>query len=575
MSTFDIGIDINLQRLIETRILIQASSGAGKSFLMRKMMETFSGHIQQIVIDREGEFVTLREQFPLALLAVEGGDIPLNVHHAATYARKFMESQLSVIIDVSDLTPHDRQIFVRDFLQALMHLPKDLYHPLLMYIDEAQDFCPQDESALAGPAVIDMAVRGRKRDICIALGSQRVSKLHKDVTAELLNKVIGRTGQDIDQARAGKELDWRPMQYRDLRNLAPGEFYCFGPAFQEEVKKFKVAPVVTSHKRMGSGSMAPPTPKAIKSLIDALQDLPKEAEKELSTVEELKAELSRVIKEATGYKIELERPPSGKQDVRVPQLEDKIINLQSVVEAKNRHIEKLRLQVADAAQRVFDFSEKAAILQQELRNTANLEDVAVSELPISSPKREIIDSVKPLNPPSPPNRSNTRSPTIPAEEKPLGKCAKAILSFLAGYPGRDFTKAQIGVVTGYSVNSSGFLNSLSELTTKSLIIRGPRIKANPDARKAITEAIGKVEKQEFNPDTFKAKLGKCELEIYNILLGHPRSLFTKEQLAARTPSKYSPTSSGYLNSLSKLVTLELARRDTGMISLNPELLELL
>lgn len=60
------------------------------------------------------------------------------------------------------------------------------------------------------------------------------------------------------------------------------------------MKKFQVDPVVTTHKRMASGSVAPPTPKAIQSLISALQDLPEEAEKELETKEQLQAEVSRL-----------------------------------------------------------------------------------------------------------------------------------------------------------------------------------------------------------------------------------------------------------------------------------------
>ena len=62
---------INLPKLIKTRMVIEASSGGGKSYLMRKLMELFFGYVQQIVIDPEGEFASLREQFGFVLATAD------------------------------------------------------------------------------------------------------------------------------------------------------------------------------------------------------------------------------------------------------------------------------------------------------------------------------------------------------------------------------------------------------------------------------------------------------------------------------------------------------------------------
>ena len=53
---------IDLPRLLETRMLIQANSGGGKSWAIRRLLEQTAGHVQQLVIDPEGEFATLREK---------------------------------------------------------------------------------------------------------------------------------------------------------------------------------------------------------------------------------------------------------------------------------------------------------------------------------------------------------------------------------------------------------------------------------------------------------------------------------------------------------------------------------
>lgn len=39
MQKINIGFPIDLEKLIETRALIQANSGSGKSYLMRKLIE--------------------------------------------------------------------------------------------------------------------------------------------------------------------------------------------------------------------------------------------------------------------------------------------------------------------------------------------------------------------------------------------------------------------------------------------------------------------------------------------------------------------------------------------------------
>jgi DNA helicase HerA-like ATPase len=57
---------VDLDRLLDTRLLVQANSGAGKSWGLRRILEQTHGAVQQFVIDPEGEFPTLREKFDYA-----------------------------------------------------------------------------------------------------------------------------------------------------------------------------------------------------------------------------------------------------------------------------------------------------------------------------------------------------------------------------------------------------------------------------------------------------------------------------------------------------------------------------
>src|SRR5581483_5398910 len=238
---------MNLPTLIDTRLLVQANSGGGKSWLLRRLLEQSHGKVQQIVIDLEGEFSTLREKYDYILAAKEG-DTPADPRSASLLAKRLLELHVSAIIDLYELSHQERKHFVRLFLTAMINAPKALWHPCLVIIDEAHVFCPQAGESEAMEAIIDLATRGRKRGYCAVLATQRLSKLHKDAVAEMNNKLIGRTGLDIDRKRAAEELGFITKQDAlSLRNLTPGEFYAFGPAISESVEKVTIGPVKTRH----------------------------------------------------------------------------------------------------------------------------------------------------------------------------------------------------------------------------------------------------------------------------------------------------------------------------------------
>jgi len=57
------GVALDLTTLIETRLLVQANSGGGKSFALRRLLEQSHGKVQHLVIDMEVTFRTLRERY--------------------------------------------------------------------------------------------------------------------------------------------------------------------------------------------------------------------------------------------------------------------------------------------------------------------------------------------------------------------------------------------------------------------------------------------------------------------------------------------------------------------------------
>lgn len=253
------GAPIDLPRLLETRLLVQANSGGGKSWALRRVLEQTANSVQQLVIDPEGEFATLRERFDYIVCAAHDGDAVAHPRTAKLLARRLLETGVSAILDIYDLQAHERKSFVRQFCDALVDAPKTLWHPALIVLDEAHVYAPEAGSAESSGAVIDLATRGRKRGFCLVTATQRLSKLHKDVAAEMNNKLIGRTGLDVDVKRAAEELGMSKSDaMQTLRALDDGEWFAFGPALSRTILKLKVGAVVTTHPKAGQRLLAAP-----------------------------------------------------------------------------------------------------------------------------------------------------------------------------------------------------------------------------------------------------------------------------------------------------------------------------
>jgi hypothetical protein len=303
-------VKVDTFTLADTRGLVCASSGAGKSWLLRLICEQVAASIQTIVLDPEGEFPTLRERLDL-LIVSETGDLRADVRSAGLLARKLAETGVSAVVDIYDLPgkgdPWDkRRAFLAEFVTALMNLPKKSYHPMLVIVDEAHNFAPEDargENAnRSRSAIRSLMSAGRKRGFGGILATQRISKIDKDSIADARNVFIGGTTLDIDQKRAGDILGMNKAEYTSLRDLAPGEFYSFGPAIEGKgIIRFVSGKVETTHPKAGQRSsiVVPKASTQIEGIAKQFGDLPAIAEEEvknLATLQKENADLRRQLR---------------------------------------------------------------------------------------------------------------------------------------------------------------------------------------------------------------------------------------------------------------------------------------
>lgn len=266
-------IELDVEALISTNLCIQGNAGAGKSRTIRKINELAEGKAQRIVLDVEDEFHTLREASPRMVIAGPDGDCPANLANAAALAPFLLESGLDAIIQINTLGLEGRREFIALFLTALIALPRNLWHALLVTLDETHRYAPQAGKVASSDAVAALVSEGRKRGYTAVYATQRIAKIDKDATGDVNNWLMGRAGQSTDRERCADELGMRKTspEIRTMGRLAPGHFWGIGPAIAPEPVLFKVGNVKTTHLRSGQRPVpVPPGASELRAMMAKL-----------------------------------------------------------------------------------------------------------------------------------------------------------------------------------------------------------------------------------------------------------------------------------------------------------------
>ncbi len=285
---------IDVMRLLVSRALITSSSGGGKSYLLRRMLETLSAVFPLIVFDPEGEFASLREIVDLVLVGPDG-EVPADPTTAGMLCKHLVENRVSAVIDLSELTPSQRRDYIANFITTMLELPKKFWTPYIVSIDEIHEYAPNNKSEDECKKAIELLYsKGRKRGFCAIGATQRVANVSPNITAESKTRFIGQISYDNDLQRASDFLGWSKTDWPRLRDLSPpgheGQFFAVGPALCDRgVVMFRSDKVRTHHPRPGEGSTyTPPQPSAkLSGVLRDLRDLPTKVAEEKATLESL------------------------------------------------------------------------------------------------------------------------------------------------------------------------------------------------------------------------------------------------------------------------------------------------
>jgi hypothetical protein len=308
---------IDLEELLATRLLVQGNSGSGKSHLLRRLLEQSAGHVQQIVIDPEGDFVSLAEHY--GHLVLDAAECERDL---AVLASRVRAHRVSVVLNLENLEVDSQMRCAAHFLNALFEADRENWFPALVVVDEAQVFAPAAASDVSDEArrmslaaMTNLMCRGRKRGLAGVIATQRLAKLAKNVAAEASNFLMGRTFLDIDMARAADLLGMERRQAEAFRDLERGAFIGLGPAIARRPARMRIGAVETAD-RGGAPKLLPlpcsPDEATLQSLIfapvDSASPPPRMPEPRPERLQEL---LTRI-----------EHPPAGMIAAPPPELDD-------------------------------------------------------------------------------------------------------------------------------------------------------------------------------------------------------------------------------------------------------------
>lgn len=461
------------------------------------------------------------------VVAGENGDLPLTPQSAPDIVRAAMKENVSLVVDLYSmhLSKKDWRTIVEQSIRLLLYenKPCGLRH---IFIEEAAEFCPQrvqSEDGKVYAEVEKLARMGGNASLGYTLINQRPEEVNKAVLELCDCLFLHRQKGRHSLTALGKWLDVADTKNAEkvinsLPSLEQGQCWVWSQG---------------SH-----------TPELI--TIPEKKTVHPDRKNPLLTSAGVTSDVSTFV-DRMNKSLAASPPPEekGKKALRIIDQTD----WQKLLEERDNTIRLLKEQI-------------------EQQNAILLEiNMLVSIERFETDRKKLPEKRKPISP-------EVWDDPMTTATRPLTKCARAILTFLTAYD-REFSKVQVGISAGYSPRTSTFSNALGELAGRNFIIRGKGLRANRAEMDAIVETIGPIKKQKYSITTFMEKLSKCEREIYQVLLDHPSKVYSKQELAAVTPSKYSAGTSTFSNALGGLNSVGLIARDNGRISLHPDLEKML
>jgi hypothetical protein len=555
-------LTLPLDAVTQTFALLGVRRG-GKSNAAAVMAEEMSDAGQPFVaIDPKGDWWGLRSNaagdgpgLPIPIFGGLHGDMPLAPESGALMAELIFEHNLTCILDVSRFSKAGRIRFLTAFAERLYELHQADPQPRHIFLEEADRVLPQrvmqDMAACVG-AYSDLIRLGGAFGLGVTLISQRSAVINKDGLTQVETMIPLRTTSPQDRKAI---RDWMehhaiaPEIVESLPSLLSGEAWVSSSFWLAEHGLPPIQKIRFRQRRTFDSGATPKVGQQRR--VATLADI------DLSALGD---RMAAVVEKAA-------RDDPAKLRRRIAELERKLTSVPAAAELDRVRAENqdLRARLTAAEQRPPETVEVPVIADGDIRAM----EIAVTLMKDATGK--VADAVALARQPAtavapavPVPRSAPIAATVPApaeagpaEGLTLGKAHRAILAVLAQFPaGR--TRTQLGLLSGYSVKSSGFGNALGALRSAGLLNRGQPIQITPDGLAALGDDWEPLPTGEALTEHWMRQLGKAERAILTFLLEAWPATVTRDELAAGTG--YSASSSGFGNALGRLRSLDLVNR---------------
>ncbi|MFQ6076037.1 MAG: helicase HerA domain-containing protein [Candidatus Bathyarchaeia archaeon] len=377
--------------LIERGLGILGMRGSGKSYTSGVVAEELSKiGIPYIIIDLMGEYYSLRERFPVLIVALGSpkyADVRnVSPEKADVIAENAVKSGVSLILDLKFGTMLDRFAFLARFLEALYHTEEKLKRPLVLIMDEAHRITPEKGVIKLKEVkrfqskveywVYELGATGRHYGVGFIVIARRVAEISKMTLTQAELKIVHKNVDPIDLERL-REYGLPPEILDQVKRFEAGDAVVIG---LEEPKIIHVKQRVCSHgartplakpvetpdlakaiRSLSKLIKAPPAPptKVPERLLGELEARRKQVEDLRGQVSAFKREIVKLTDERDALRKERERLLSevadyrerlDKLNVRVEQLEARVAITDEDRAKYSSEIERLKGQLAEAVE---------------------------------------------------------------------------------------------------------------------------------------------------------------------------------------------------------------------------------
>jgi len=187
---FVVDSDVEPWRREGLRIAMLGGPGSGKSWNNSLVAEQFLGQGGTVVIFQpRDEYFTLKEKFDvLSVGGVHAKDMEFALTSPSLYAKAVVEDGISMIFYTSAVDDEQKLIdWVSRFISLVLKYQEQHKRPLLLILEEAQEYAPRSASGHVAPPWIynrmikafkDCFTQGRKLNIIAVASSQRPQELN-------------------------------------------------------------------------------------------------------------------------------------------------------------------------------------------------------------------------------------------------------------------------------------------------------------------------------------------------------------------------------------------------------------